>query len=327
MTPLNLCRALVATLLIATCGAELAQAQPQPQPWPRRAVKIMVPFGAGSATDTTARLFADRLSQRWGQPVVIENKPGGDSNLAASAFVSAHDDHVLLYSAPNLITVNPILYEKLPYNPVGDLVPISSGSEIFLAISVPASLGVNTLAELVDRAREQPGKLNWVATPGVTYFMFAGFLKDVNADMAFVPYRDFTQAMGDLSEGRIQVTVVSLAVSRPMIQAGKVKVLAVPNRQRNPLFPEIPTVTEAGFSKLTFAGFGGFFGWKGMSNELRDRIAADIRQAGADPQIEQRLKPAGITVHTGTPSDFAAEIEDERAKVAAIAKALGTRRQ
>jgi tripartite-type tricarboxylate transporter receptor subunit TctC len=323
----NFRRAVTAAVLVAMCGVGLAHAQPQPQTWPQRAVKLMVPFGAGSATDTTARLFADRLSRRWGQPVVVENKPGGDSNIAAAAFVSARDDHVLLYSAPNLITVNPILYEKLPYNPSSDLVPISSGSEIFLAIAVPASLGINTLAELIERARAQPGKLNWVATPGVTYFMFAGFLKDMNADIAFVPYRDFTQAMGDLSEGRIQVAVVSLAVARPLMQAGKVKVLAVPNRQRNPLFPDIPTVAEAGFAKLTFGGFGGFFGWKGMPNELRDRIAADIRQAGADPEVEQRLQPAGIKAHTGAPSDFAAEIEDERAKVATIAKALNTQRQ
>ena len=315
--------AIAAALLAFASLSTVAHAQT----WPQRAVKLLVPFGAGSATDTTARLFADRLAQRWGQPVVVENRPGGDSNVATGAFAAARDDHTLMYSAPNPITVNPVLYEKLPFDPASDLVPISSGSEIFLAIAVPTSLDISTLAELVARAREQPGRLNWVATPGVTYFMFAGFLKSSGLDMAQVPYRDFTQALSDLGEGRIQVTVTSLALARPLMQAGKVKVLALTNQQRNPLFPDIPTTKEAGFPQLSFGAFGGFFGWKGMPADLRARIAADIRSAGSDPMIELRLAPAGIIVHTGTPAEFAAAIEDERAKVAAIAQAIGTKRE
>jgi tripartite-type tricarboxylate transporter receptor subunit TctC len=325
MTTQKLKHAVIAAAAILLSATGTAQAQTQS--WPQRAVKLMVPFGPGSATDTTARLFADRLAQRWGQPVVVENKPGADSILAAGAFAAARDDHALLYSAPNPITVNPIIYEKLPYDPAADLVPISSGSEIYTAIAVPVSLNVSTLGELVALARAQHGKLNRGATPGLTYFMFAGFLKDAGLDMAQVPYRDFTQAMSDLGEGRIQVTVTSLAIARPLAQAGKVKVLALPNQQRNPLFPDIPTAAEAGFPKLSFGAFGGFFGWKGMPNDLRERIAVDIRAAGADPMIEQRLSPAGITVRTSTPADFAAAIEDERAKIAAVAQALGTKRQ
>jgi tripartite-type tricarboxylate transporter receptor subunit TctC len=315
--------AIAAVLLACACISTVSHAQT----WPQRTVKLLVPFGAGSATDTTARLFADRLAQRWGQPVVVENRPGGDSNVAAGAFAAARDDHMLMYSAPNPITVNPVLYEKLPFDPSGDLVPISSGSEIFLAISVPASLNISTLAELVARAREQPGKLNWVASPGVTYFMFAGFLKGNGLDIAQVPYRDFTQALSDLGESRIQVTVTSLALARPLMQAGKIRVLALTNQQRNPLFPDIPTAREAGFPQLSFGAFGGFFGWKGMPADLRERIAADIRGAGGDPMIESRLAPAGIVVRTGTPAEFAAAIEDERAKVAAIAQAIGTKRE
>jgi tripartite-type tricarboxylate transporter receptor subunit TctC len=315
--------AIAAALLAFAALSTVAHAQT----WPQRAVKLLVPFGAGSATDTTARLFADRLAQRWGQPVVVENRAGGDSNVATGAFAAARDDHMLMYSAPNPITVNPVLYEKLPFDPARDLVPISSGSEIFLAIAVPTSLDINTLAELVARAHAQPGRLNWVATPGVTYFMFAGFLKSSGLDMAQVPYRDFTQALSDLGGGRIQVTVTSLAVARPLMQAGKVKVLALTNQQRNPLFPDIPTTKEAGFPQLSFGAFGGFFGWKDMPADLRARIAADIRSAGGDPMLEARLAPAGITVRTGTPAEFAAAIEDERARVAAIAQAIGTKRE
>src|ERR1700704_3348151 len=223
----------VILLVLGLCTAP-SHAQTPSQPparmppsWPQRAVHLIVPFGAGSATDVTARLFADRLAKRWAQPVVVENRPGADSIVAVNAFVASHDDHTLLYSAPGPITVNPVLYSKLPYDPAHDLAPISLGSEVFVAIAVPTSLDVKSLADLVTRARAEPGKLNWVATPGVVYFMFAGFVKNAGLDIVQVPYRDFTQAINDLAEGRIDVTATSLAVVRPHVQAGKVTPLAV----------------------------------------------------------------------------------------------------
>jgi tripartite-type tricarboxylate transporter receptor subunit TctC len=272
-------------------------------------------------------LFADRLSQRWGQPVVVENRPGGDSNIAVGAFASARDDHTILYSAPNPITVNPILYDKLPYDPAQDLVPISLGSEIFIVVAAPESLKINSLPELVALARAQPGKLNWVATPGVVYYMFAGFVRSARLDMSQVPYRDFTQAVNDLAEGRIQVTVTSLATARPQVETGKVKLLAVTNQQRIPARPEIQTVTEAGHPELAFGAFGGFFGWRGMPNELREKISTDIRAVGSDAIIAERLGAVGIRPRTSTPAEFAAAIEEERSKVAAIARAIGTKPQ
>lgn len=299
----------------------------QAQTWPQRPVRLLVPFGAGSATDITARLFADRLSQRWGQPVVVENRPGGDSNIAVGAFASARDDHTILYSAPNPITVNPILYDKLPFDPTQDLVPISLGSEIFIVVAAPESLKINSLPELVALARAQPGKLNWVATPGVVYYMFAGFLRSAGLNMSQVPYRDFTQAVNDLAEGRIQVTVTSLATARPQVETGKVKLLAVTNQQRIPTRPEIQTVTEAGHPELAFGAFGGFFGWRGMPNELREKISTDIRAVGTDAIIAERLGAVGIRPRTSTAAEFAAAIEEERLKVATVAQAIGTKPQ
>src|SRR6266700_5096489 len=123
-------------------------------------------------------------------------------------------------------------YAKLPYDPARDLAPISLGSEVFVAVAVPSSLRVASLAELAARAHAEPGRLNWVATPGAVYFMFAGFLKSAGLDMVQVPYKDFTQAINDLAEGRIQVTATSLAVVRPHVQAGKVTPLAVTSSTR-----------------------------------------------------------------------------------------------
>jgi len=317
-------------LLALELGAAPSRAQMPGQPparlppsWPQRTVHVIVPFGAGSATDVTARLFADRLAKRWGQPVVVENRPGADSIVAVGAFAANHDDHTLLYSAPGPITVNPALYARLPYDPARDLAPISLGSEVFVTIAAPASLKLNSLSDLVARARAEPGKLNWVATPGVVYFRFAGFVKGAGLDMVQVPYKDFTQAINDLAEGRIDVTATSLAVVRPHVQAGKVTPLAVTSHERAPAWPDVPTASEAGFSALAFGAFGGFFGGRDMPTELRERIAADIRAAGSDPALAATLTAAGVAVRTSTPAEFSAAIEDERARVAAIAQAVG----
>jgi tripartite-type tricarboxylate transporter receptor subunit TctC len=314
-----------AFLLALGLSALSAWSQAGSQSWPQRAVHLIVPFGAGSATDVTARLFADRLSKRWGQPVVVENRPGADSIVAVSAFAANRDDHTLLYSAPGPITVNPVLYAKLPYDPARDLTPISLGSEVFVTVAVPASLKVKSLAELVALARAEPGKLNWVATPGVVYFMFAGFVKSAGLDMMQVPYKDFTQAINDLAEDRIQVTATSLAVVRPHVQVGKVIPLAVTSSARASAAPDVPTAAEAGFPALAFGAFGGFFGGRDMPLELRERLAADIRAAGADPALAATLAAAGVGVRTSTPAAFAAAIEDERAKVAAVAQAVGVK--
>jgi tripartite-type tricarboxylate transporter receptor subunit TctC len=159
------------------------------EPWPQRTVKVIVPSPAGVAVDISARLFAERLATGWGHPVVIENMPGADGTLAAKEFVSRGDQHTLLYSFAGLITINPLLREKLPYDPTRDLVPIATASDNFLAIAVSSRVQVASLGELVALARSQPTKLNWAATPGLPYFALSGFQKSAGMDMVYVFYR------------------------------------------------------------------------------------------------------------------------------------------
>ncbi len=313
--------------LLSDSWQAAAQAPSGAPNWPTGRVRLLVPFGAGSATDVTARLFADKLSQRWNQSVIVENRPGADSNIAVGAFAQQRDENTLLYSAPNPISVNPSIYEKLPYDPTRDLVPISMGSEIYIVIAVPVSLKLDTLPDLVGLLKAQPGKMNWVATPGVVYFMTAGFLKSSGLDMVQVPYRDFVQAVNDLAEGRIQMTVTSLQTASPQLQAGKIKLLAVTSDKRMPQLPDLPTVSEAGSPRWSFGAFGGFFGGRDMPAALVERLSADVRWAGTDAEIAKKLGGAGIAVRTSTPAEFAAAIERERAKVAEYAKTLGTKKQ
>lgn len=291
------------------------------QSWPTRPVKFIVTLGAGSGVDIGSRLVADKLGARWGQPVVIENRPGGDGVVAIGAFVKAHDDHVLLASPTSSFTAHPYLYDNLPYKP-NDLQPIVRISNTVVAISVPTSLNVSSLKELFDMARKEPGKLNWAGVTGALDFLFEGFLKGEGLDIKKVPYRNPVEATNDLSEGRVQVYEGALAIVRPHLQSGKIKVLAVTNTTRAPAYPDIPTVAEAGFPGLTIDGLVGLFGPSDMPAAVRDKIAADVK-AVADKTIEERLGATGQVMNIGGAAEFAKSTEEQRAQIAEMAKRLG----
>lgn len=316
-------RYVIATALIL-CAALCGQARvtwAAAADWPTRPVRFIVTLGAGSGADIGARLFADRLSQRWGQPVVVENRPGGDGIVAINAFVGAHDDHVLLFSPTASFTAHPFLHDHLPYQP-SDLVPITRVSNTVIAIAVPASLGVNSLSELVALARSEPGKLNWAGVTGALDFMFAGWLKQEGLSITKVAYKNPVDAANDLAEGRVQVYEASLAIVRPQLQTGKIKLLAVTNTVRAPSEPNLPTVQQAGYPALTLDGLVGLFGPAGMPPATRQRITADFR-AVADDTIKDRLNVTGQILNVGGPEEFANSIDDQRAKVAGFAKELG----
>ncbi len=306
-------------LALASAPSSTASAQAS---WPSRNVRFVVPLGPGSGSDIGARLFADRLAARWGRPVVVENRPGGDGIVAITAFVSAHDDHTLLFSPAATFTAHPYLHDKLPYEQ-SDLLPISRVSNTLVVIVAPVSLKVGSLAELVALARAQPGKLNWATATGISDFLFASFLKNANLEMSKVPYRDTVQPSTDVAEGRIQFYWGALAIVRPHVQAGKVKLLAVSNSVRIPDEPAVPTVKEAGFAALAYDGLVGLFGPRDMADDIRERIAADIRAVASDPAIAARLLSTGQLVSPGRPAEFAASINEQRAVVAAIAKEMG----
>ena len=292
------------------------------QSWPQRPVKFILTLGGGSGTDIGMRLVADRLSKIWGQPVVIENKPGGDAIVAITSFLSANDDHVFLASPSSSFVHHPYVQQNLPYK-AADFVPIARGWNVLIVIAVPASLEVNSLKDLVAMTKAQPGKLNWAGTTGAIDFTFAGFLKKHGLDMARVPYRNPQEAANDLATGRIQVAEASLATLRPQLQAGKIKLLATTASARDPAYPNVPTVKEAGYPELTLDGLVGLFGLQSMPSALRERIAADFRKAADDPTIAERLTLTGQTLNIGGPAEFTKAIDEQRATVAAAAKDQG----
>ena len=292
------------------------------QTWPQRPVKFIVTLGPGSGVDFGTRLLGDRLSKRWGQPVVVENRPGGDAVVAVTAVISANDDHVLLASPTSALTAHPYMLQQMPYQD-SDLVPIARGWNTIIVIAVATSMDVKTMRDLVAMTRANPGKLNWAGTTGAIDFLFAGFLKKNNLEMARVPYRNPQDAANDVATGRIQVTEASLATLRPQLQAGKIKMLAATNSIRPPSNPEVPTVSEAGLPELTLDGLVGFFGPHGMPTALREHIAADVRAVVQEPDFGEKLSVTGQIANAGGPAEFAAAMQEQRDRLAIAATELG----
>lgn len=304
-----------AAVCCSFCGSAAA--------WPDRAVHLILPVPAGSASDFTARLFAERLSVRWAQPVVVENRPGADGVIGVAAFVNAHDDHTLLFAISAVATVHAVQNENLPYDPIEDLLPIAPVSEIVLAIAASEKSGIHSLEDLVRSARAAPGKLNWASSPGLPPLIFGAFIKGLGLEMVSIFYRDLAPAVQDLGEGRLDVYVHALSVLIPQAQSGRVRVLAVASQQRAPAMPDVPSVTELGFSELSMEGLCGFFGPRGMAAATRERVAADVLAIANEPRIQERLAVIGQAARPGTTAEFAAFLADNRKRLMIVAKTAG----
>jgi tripartite-type tricarboxylate transporter receptor subunit TctC len=312
----------VSFCLFAIFAALPAQAQTSTPQWPQRPIRFIIPLGPGSGVDITARLVADKLAAKWGQPVVVENRPGGDAFLAITAVLSAHDDHVLLFAPASTFTAHTLLHDKLPYDPK-ELVPIARVTNTLIALGVPSDLNVSSVKELAAKIKAEPGKLNYASVTGANDLLFAAWLKTEKLDMTKVPYKDTVQAINDLAEGRIHAFVGAYAIMRPRVQAGKVKVIALTNRQHAKALDNIPTAAEAGFKSLEFDGLVGLLGPREVAPAVRDRIAADIRQVVSDPEAESKLAATGQVVNPGTPAEFTEALEDQLKTVRQIGETLG----
>jgi tripartite-type tricarboxylate transporter receptor subunit TctC len=322
--------ALAAALALAmnAIAATASFAQPnvvQPsfvQKWPTHPVRFVLPFGPGSGADTAARLIIDKLAQAWGQPVIIDGKPGGDGLLSLQTVVSAKDDHVLYFGPSSMFVVQRYMHDDTSFNPETDLAPIAGVAKVGIAVAVPTSLGVNTLADFVALARAKPSEISYGVAPGFSEFVFDGFVKENGLAIAKAPYRDITTSPVDLGENRIQLSMQSYAAMRTYAQTGKIKFIAINDRERSPIAPDIPSVVEAGFPSLLASPVLGLLGPRDMPIELRRRIAADV-VAAVDNTTAERL---ALTGQPAAPMDveaYTAALNAQYAQVAHIAAVLG----
>jgi len=309
--------ALLAGALLAVAPAQPASAQTTSAAWPQNTVRFIVPLPPGSGMDLSARLLAERLAERWGRSVVVENRQGADGIPAVTAFLSARDNHTFLFSFAGIVTFNHLLHDKLPYDP-GEILPIVPVIDNYLGVSATAVLKANTLADFVEIAKARPNELNWAATPGLPYYVLLALQRSAGIKLVQVGYRNFAPAYQDLNQGRLHLAGTGVPTLVPHHRAGTAKMLFVTNRDRSPQAPDVPTAREAGYPDLTFEGTAGIYGWRNMPPDIKQRIVSDVRAIGADAAFRARIVGVGTAPRSGTPEEFAAAIEEQRSKIAAI---------
>ena len=315
----------VAMVALAICATTTTASLAQQ--WPTHAVRFVLPFGPGSGADTAARLITEKLQQKWGQSVIIDGKPGGDGLLSLQTVVSAKDDHVLFFGPSSIFVVQRYLHENMPFDPETDLAPIAGVAKVQIAVAVPTSLGVSTLADFVALARAKPNETSYSVAPGFSEFVFDGFVKENGLAIAKVPYRDITKSPIDLAENRIQLSMQSYAAMRTYAQTGKIKFIAINDRERSPIAPDIPSVVESGFPSLLASPVLGLLGPRDMASDLRRRIAADVVAVLDDKTIRERLALTGQPAAPLGLEAYTAALKDQYAQVAHIASVLGISRK
>jgi tripartite-type tricarboxylate transporter receptor subunit TctC len=292
------------------------------QNYPARPVRIIVGFSAGGPNDILARLIGEWLSERLGQPFIIENRPGAGSNLATEAIVRAPPDGytLLLVGSPNAI--NATLYDKLNFNFVRDIVPIASFIRGALVMVVHPSVPAQTVPEFIAYAKANPGKLSYGSggVGGITHITPELFKMMAGVNMVHVPYRGVATALTDLLGGQVQVLFANPAQSIPYIRAGKLRALAITTATRSEALPDIPTVGEfvPGYEASSFFGFGAP---KNTPAEIIDKLNKEINAGLADPKIGARISDLDGTVLGGSPADFGKLIAQETKKWGKVIRA------
>ncbi len=300
--------------------------------WPTKPVKIVVPFAPAGTTDILARALAPELSKAFGQPFVIENKPGAGGNLGADMVAKSTDGHTLLMGTVGTHAINPALYAKMPYDHVKDFVPVTlvAGVPNVLVMN-PAkaeALGVQGVPDLIRVARASPGKLNMASSGNGTSIHLAGelFKSMTGTYMVHFPYRGSGPALLDLLGGNMDLMFDNLPSAMPHIKAGKLKALAVTSAERSAALPDLPTVAEAGPLKgFEASSWFGLLAPAGTPAEVVNRVQQETAKALATPAMKERLQAQGAIPSGMSPADFAALIAAETKKWAAVVKASGAK--
>jgi tripartite-type tricarboxylate transporter receptor subunit TctC len=291
------------------------------QTYPTRPVSWIVPFPPGGTTDILARLIGQRLSERLGQPFIIDNRPGAGSNIGTEAVVRAPPDGYTLLLVGPPSAINATLYDKLNFNFIRDIVPVAgiiSGPNVMV---VHSSVPAKTVPEFIAYARINPGKINMASSGNGTSPHVAGELFKMMAgvDMVHVPYRGAGPALTDLLGGQVQAMFASMPSSIEYIRAGKLRALAVTTATRSAALPDIPTVDDfvPGYEASTWYGVGVR---KNAPAEVIDKLNKEINAALADPKIKARLADLGGEALPGTPADFGKLVAEETEKWAKVVK-------
>jgi tripartite-type tricarboxylate transporter receptor subunit TctC len=314
-----------ATLLIITffCAA-VASAQP----YPSRPVRLIVPFPAGSTPDIVGRVLGQKLAEAWGQPVVVDNRPGAGANIgSAEAARAAADGYTLLIGSNGPIAINKALYANLPFDPVRDLKPLSLLAAAPQILAVHPSVPANDLKQLIAYARANPDKLSYgsVGSGSASHLTMELFKSQARVSLVHVPYKGFPPVVQDLLSGRLHATFAIVPAVLPQIRAGRLKALAVTSEQRTPLAPEIATVSEQGFPRFDATAWQGLLGPAGIPPDAAETIARETQKAMQTREVREQLEKQGFVVIGSSPQFFETFIRAEREKWTKVVRETGAR--
>ena len=318
------------TALVLASAAPSAWAQAA---WPSKPVRIVVPFPPGGTTDILARAIAPELGKAFGQSFIIENRGGAGGNVGTEIVAkAANDGYTLLMGTVGTHGINRALYEKLPYDPIKDFVPITLVASVPNVMVMNAdkarSLGINSVQDFITYAKARPGKLNMASSGSGTSIHLAGelFKSQTGVFMVHVPYRGSSPALLDLIAGNMDVMVDNLPSSMQHIRSGKLKAFAVTSSQRSSAMPDVPTVEEAGKLKgFEASSWFGLLAPAGTSADIVNRVQREVARALNDPAIKEKLQAQGAIPGGITPAEFARLIDSEHSKWAQVVKVSGAR--
>lgn len=317
LTPSRVRRALLAGLA-AVALAPAAQAQA----WPAKPVKVIVNFPAGGAADQLARAIAQPLQEALGQPVVVENRGGSGGNIGGDVVAKAPaDGYTLLMSSGGMVSVNPHIYARMPFDPAKDLVPVASAARVLVFLTVRPTLPVNTIQEFIAYMKANPGKLSYGSPGNGSSPHLAGemFKSQAGLFAVHVPYRGAAPALQDLLAGQIDFAF-DPGIGLNQVRAGKLKLLAVGSLQRSALFPEVPTLNEVGLKGFDADTVFGFYAPAGTPAPVVARLNGEINRILGTPAVKERIAALGGAALPLTPAQFAAKATEDSARFGAIIK-------
>jgi tripartite-type tricarboxylate transporter receptor subunit TctC len=317
---------LSAALMFAVCvfaGPAAAQSD-----YPSKPITLIVPFGAGGAVDLAARVVADGLRAELGQPVIVDNRAGGSGLLGMRAAASAAPDgYTLILSSESNHIVLPLIDSKFPLDTVKDFTPISLSGEFQHALIVKTAIPAKSVKELVDHLKTNKGKMSFGSSGIGTIAHVAGEMlsRETGAGMVHVPYRGSAAAMTDLLGGNLDVNFQSMPALRSYLDSPNLRILAVLSPKRMPDLPNLPTMAESGFPDFVLTSWMGMFAPAGLPATIRDKLGAALVKAGKDPELQKRLRNAGIEPVGSDPTSFSRFVDSERTKWKAFVERTGAK--
>ena len=305
-------------------AAALAFAAPSFAQYPNKAIRIVCPFPAGSATDTISRILGNAVSVAVGQPVVVDNKAGADGAIAGTEVLrAAPDGYTLLFGTNTGLCAAPVLRRNPPYDPVTDFTPITDIGRYTFFIVVHPSVPAKTLAEFIQYAKANPGKVNY-ATGNTTGIVSTAYFSSLaKIEMVHVPYRGEPQAMVDMISGRVQFMFASSSTSVPQVREGKLRALVTTLPRRSHVLPDVPTIAEAGMPEFSITSWAGLFGPAKMPKEITERINREFAAAMAKPDVQAAMEKHAFVLSPSTPEKLGGFVKEQLESYRNILRAAG----